>query len=84
MPDWHARLDLKPTDPSYGIEPATFKCPLGVGPAELVLLPEPIEGYGNSVAATLRIKGKVIVNDVPFHLCAHGGPITGLTYNAYA
>ncbi len=83
VPDWHARLDLEPTDPLYGIEPTTFKCPLTIGPAELVLLPEPVEGYGNSLAVTLTVNGKLIVDDVPFRLCATGGPITRLTYNAH-
>lgn len=83
VPDWHAHLDRDSNDPGYGIEPTTFKCPLGIGPAELVLLPEPIEGLGNSLAVTLKIKGKLIVDDVPFRLCAHGGPITGLTYSGY-
>jgi hypothetical protein len=84
IPDWHARLDRDSTDPSYGIEPTTVTCRFAVGPAELVLRPEPIEGYGSSLAVTLKLKGKLIVDDVPFRLCARGGPITGLTYNAHA
>lgn len=81
IPDWHAHLDRDSNDPSYGIEPTTFKCPFGIGPAELVLLPEPIEGYGNSLAVTLKVNGKLIVDDVPFRLCAQGGPIRRFLYN---
>lgn len=83
VPGWHANPDHDPTDPGYGIEPTTFKCQLGIGPAELVLLPEPIAGVGNSLAVTLKVKNKVIVDDVPFRLCAQNGPIIGLTYDAY-
>lgn len=82
VPDWHARLDVDPADPSYGIVPTRFDCPLASGPAELVILPEPIPELGNSIAVTLRVNGKIVVDDVPFILCAKGGPITGLTYVA--
>ncbi len=82
VPDWHAHLDRAPNEPGYGIAPTIFKCKFSVGPAELVLLPEPIEEHANSIAVTLKLKNKVIVDDVPFRLCAHGGPITRLIYHA--
>lgn len=40
-PEWYVRLDVKPTNPEYGIKPKTFECPLSTGLAELVVLPEP-------------------------------------------
>lgn len=80
VPDWHARLDLKPTNPGYGIEPKTYTCPPHAGRVELVVLPEPRFGQ-LSISVTLSFAGRLIVDDLPFDVCQSGGGIERMRFN---
>jgi hypothetical protein len=83
-PHWHVRFNYYDLDPDFGIEPTTFTCPLSSGLAELVVLPEPLphRTVSISIAVTLRVGDRLIVDDVPFGHCVIEGPIVRLTYNA--
>lgn len=84
-PRWHANLEGGSDHPNFGIRPTRFECRLSSGLAELVILPEPVPYnllHVDSIAVTLNLDGRTIVDDLPFFPCAVGGPITGLLYNA--
>jgi hypothetical protein len=82
VPAWHADLGIDPTEPGFGIRPAHFECALASGQARLVIFPEPVPDGSYSIAVTLRFADRLIVTDVPFRLCTHGGPITSMTFIA--
>ncbi|MGD9536647.1 MAG: hypothetical protein AB7P52_13465 [Alphaproteobacteria bacterium] len=77
-------------------EPAYFTCALSTGLVELIVLPEPLVEFSllggdwwrptdngtQSIAVTLRIAGRVILDDVPFYRCEDDAEISRLFYSA--
>lgn len=80
-PDWHVRYkdDIMWMERVLGIDPVRFECRFGSNVAELVVLPEPLE-RGLAIAVTLRVVGRLIVEDVPFQACRGGTTISRLSY----
>ncbi|MGD9537025.1 MAG: hypothetical protein AB7P52_04645 [Alphaproteobacteria bacterium] len=85
-PKWHDTRQLTWDDMRSTDLRTRFECRLSTGLVELTLLPEPLPPHGwgvdASIAVTLTVAGRMIVDDVPFALCENGGPITSLLYNA--
>lgn len=74
-PEWFADTaylwgpSYKDAPESYGIRPANFECSLRFGPAILTVLPEPFGRDELSIAVTLRVAGRLLVNDQEFEAC---------------
>lgn len=89
-----ARVPNKTND--FVREPAHFNCALSAGLVELVILPEPLVVFAmsggewwkpvgddiQSISVSLRIAGRLILDDIPFHRCEDDAGISRLFYNA--
>lgn len=69
-------------NPNYGIHSTRFECRLHTDSIELVVWPDPsVDLAVNNIAVTLRVSGRLWVEDLPFNPHEDRGPITSLVYD---